>query len=75
MSKPNAASNQNVVVQPDRSTLKQILFNLLSNALKHGDQDILFRVHRRRCGVSVLLGNRVTERTQASRRGWGSGFA
>ena len=29
-----------VVVQADRSAFKQILFNLLANALKHGDQDI-----------------------------------
>ena len=61
-------------VRADRSTLKQILFNLLSNALKHGDQDILLRVRPRRHGVSILLGNRVMERTHASRQGLGIGL-
>ncbi|MGH7972017.1 MAG: sensor histidine kinase, partial [Limisphaerales bacterium] len=41
----------------DRGALKQILFNLLNNALKHGREDILFRV--RTCGNAVyfLIGN------------------
>jgi signal transduction histidine kinase len=63
-----------VVAQADRGTLKQILFNLLSNALKHGDQDVLLRVRPHRCGVSILLGNRVAERTQASGQGLGIGL-
>ncbi len=63
-----------VVVNADRGALKQILFNLLSNALKHGDQDILLRVRPRQSGVSLLLGNRATERTQASRQGLGIGL-
>jgi signal transduction histidine kinase len=63
-----------VVAQADRNTLKQILFNLLSNALKHGDQDILLRVRPCPRSVSLLLGNRVTERTQASRQGLGIGL-
>jgi signal transduction histidine kinase len=62
------------VAQADRSTLKQIMFNLLSNALKHGDQDILLRVRSRHLGVSLLLGNRLPERTQASRHGLGIGL-
>lgn len=42
----------------DRNLLKQILFNLLNNALQHGREDILLRV--RACGGSiwVLIGNR-----------------
>ncbi len=63
-----------IVVLADRNTLKQVLFNLLSNALKHGTQDILLRVRRRRDGASLLVGNRLTERTQASRQGLGIGL-
>jgi signal transduction histidine kinase len=61
-------------VQADRSAIKQILFSLLANALKHGDQDILLRVRPRPRGVSLLLGNRVAERTQVSRQGLGIGL-
>jgi len=64
----------NVVVQADRSTLKQILFNLLSNALKHGDHDILLRARPCRRSASILVGNRVTEQTQTSRQGLGIGL-
>ena len=63
-----------VVVQVDRNALKQILFSLLSNALKHGDQDILLRVHARSHGASLLLGNQVTERTRKARQGLGIGL-
>ena len=63
-----------VVVQADRSAFKQILFNLLANALKHGDQDIWLRVRSRPCSVSLLLGNRVAERSQTSRQGLGIGL-
>jgi signal transduction histidine kinase len=42
----------------DRDLLKQILFNLLNNALQHGREDILLRV--RPCGGRLwfLIGNR-----------------
>jgi K+-sensing histidine kinase KdpD len=63
-----------IVVQADRGMLKQALFNLLTNALKHGDQDILLRVRLRPRGVSLLLGNRVPDRTQLSREGLGIGL-
>lgn len=63
-----------IVVQVDRSILKQILFNLLSNALKHGQQDILLRVRPHRGCVSLLLGNRVAAQTQTSRHGLGIGL-
>ena len=43
----------------DRSVLKQILFNLLNNALKHGRQDILFRVRSSGESVCFLIGNRA----------------
>ena len=65
---------QGVMVQADRSLFKQILFNLLSNALKHGEQDILLRVRPRPRSVSLLVGNRVADRTQATRQGLGIGL-
>jgi signal transduction histidine kinase len=63
-----------IVVQVDRSILKQILFNLLSNALKHGEQDILLRVRPHRGSVSLLLGDRVAARSQTNRHGLGIGL-
>ena len=63
-----------IVAQADRGSLKQILFNLLSNALKHGNQDILLRVRQRSRGVSLLLGNRVMERAHVSPEGLGIGL-
>jgi len=63
-----------VVVLADRSTLKQILFNLLSNALKHGEGDILLRVRRRSCHASILIGNRPAGATQPSKQGLGIGL-
>jgi signal transduction histidine kinase len=58
----------------DRRTLKQILFNLLSNSLKHGGEDILFRV--RCCGTSVwfLIGNRRIIRGAGNGNGLGIGL-
>lgn len=66
---PNQAS-----AWTDRSILKQILFNLLSNALKHGREDILFRV--RTCGNNVwfLIGNRPAVRKAVDGRGLGIGL-
>lgn len=49
-------------VWTDRGALKQILFNLLNNALKHGSGDILLRAHGERRGVSLLVGNRSADR-------------
>ncbi len=63
-----------IVVQADRNILKQILFGLLANALKHGDQAILLRVRPRSHGVCLLLGNHVAARNQASRQGLGIGL-
>jgi signal transduction histidine kinase len=42
----------------DRNALKQILFNVLNNALKHGREDILLRVRSRGSSVWFLIGNR-----------------
>ena len=63
-----------IIVQADRGVLKQVLFNLLSNALKYGDRDILLRVRQRSRGISLLLGNRVTDRSNVSREGLGIGL-
>ena len=62
------------VVRTDRDLLKQILFNLLNNALKHGTEDVMLRVRVRRDRVSLLLGNRVAPKTQTSRQGLGIGL-
>jgi signal transduction histidine kinase len=46
----------------DRTALKQILFNLLNNALKHGQGDILFRVRACRGAIWFLIGNPSVDR-------------
>lgn len=46
-------------VQSDRNALKQILFNLLNNALKHGDGSIRLRARRRGETVRLLIGNQT----------------
>jgi len=61
-------------VWADRSILKQILFNLLANALKHGDGDILFRVRPRSQGVAVLVGNRLPAQASGAKQGLGIGL-
>ncbi len=58
----------------DRGVLKQMLFNLLNNALKHGRGDILLRV--RICGGSVclLIGNRPADGEASAANGLGIGL-
>ena len=58
----------------DRRLLKQILFNLLNNSLKHGRGDILFRV--RSCGKTVwfLIGNRTAVPRASEGSGLGIGL-
>lgn len=58
----------------DRSALKQILFNLLNNALKHGRGDILFRVRTRANKVSFLIGNRPADQSAKDANGLGIGL-
>lgn len=65
---------EEVTAWTDRSLLKQILFNLLNNALKHGRGDILFRV--RSCGKNVwfLIGNRTAVPEAKQGKGLGIGL-
>ncbi len=58
----------------DCSALKQILFNLLTNAFKHGDGDILFRVRTRGPRLVILVGNRDEKRSTGAREGLGIGL-
>jgi signal transduction histidine kinase len=46
-----------LAVQADRAALKQILFNLLNNALRHGAGNLQLRVKSRTHDVSILIGN------------------
>jgi len=61
-------------VWADRNVLKQILFNLLSNALKHGREDILFRVRARGSHIAFLIGNRAADQSSKSGDGLGIGL-
>ena len=65
---------ENVVVQADRSALKQILFNVLSNAMKHGERDIFLRVRARGQCVTLLLGNLPANRSNTRGSGLGIGL-
>jgi signal transduction histidine kinase len=61
-------------VWTDRGALKQILFNLLNNALKHGCGDILFRVRSRGNTVSFLIGNLPEDKSSKDANGLGIGL-
>lgn len=63
-----------VVVRVDRAAFKQILFNLLSNAMKHGTENIFLRARPRQNGVYLLVGNRVAEGLRSSSLGLGIGL-
>ncbi len=58
----------------DRSGLKQIFFNLLSNALKHGQGDILLRVRVRAQLIAFLIGNRSGQHPPKDGNGLGIGL-
>ncbi len=64
----------NVVVHADRDTLKQMLVNLLANALKHGENDIFLRVRANRRAATLLLGNRAAHEAPAAAKGLGIGL-
>jgi signal transduction histidine kinase len=63
-----------IVILADRNALKQVLFNLMSNAMKHGDRDILLRVRRRGRDAILLLGNRAAPGSHALQPGLGIGL-
>ncbi len=65
---------KDVTAWTDRSALKQILFNLLNNALKHGRDDILVRVRARRDSVAFLIGNPGADRRAKDGNGLGIGL-
>lgn len=46
-----------LAVRADRAALKQMLFNLLTNALKHGTGNIQLRIKSRQRDTSILIGN------------------
>lgn len=63
-----------IVARADRGVLKQVLFNLLSNAMKHGQGEIFLRVRQRNLRVTLLLGNRPAKQAPESGGGLGIGL-
>jgi signal transduction histidine kinase len=61
-------------VWTDRRTLKQILVNLLTNALRHGQGAIRFRTRSKGMRVYLLIGNRVRIGEVTERPGLGIGL-
>ncbi|CAB4242446.1 Histidine kinase [Methylacidimicrobium sp. AP8] len=56
----------------DRTYLKQILYNLISNALRHGRGPIYLRLRRNASGITLAVGNRI-KRSGVGRSGLGMG--
>ena len=63
-----------VIAWTDRDLLKQILFNLLNNALQHGREDILLRVRSCVGSIWFLIGNRRAVRGSKDGHGLGIGL-
>jgi signal transduction histidine kinase len=61
-----------LAVTTDRNLFKQVLFNLLSNALAHGAGDIFLRVRVHFGGAGLLVGNRCA--SQQRKAGLGIGL-
>jgi signal transduction histidine kinase len=61
-----------LAIRTDRALFKQILFNLLNNALGHGSGDIFLRVRVHDQSAVVLLGNRCPD--QKVKAGLGIGL-
>lgn len=64
----------NVGIIADRSALKQVLFNLLNNALKHGIGTIRLRVRVSGKRVRLLIGNQMTPLPHRQVAGLGIGL-
>jgi signal transduction histidine kinase len=65
---------EDAMVKADPNALKQILFNVLSNAMKHGERDIFLRVRARGQCVTLLLGNLPANRSSTRGNGLGIGL-
>ena len=65
---------EDITVQADRGALKQILFNLLNNALKHGTGNIHLRVRPSGNRVRLLFGNCVAPSPRRPATGLGIGL-
>lgn len=65
---------EDLKVWTDRNALKQILFNLLNNALQHGRGNVLLRIRARGDAVTLLIGNGRPEKSQDFNRGLGIGL-
>ena len=65
---------ENITVQADRGALKQILFNLLNNALKHGSGNIQLRVKPAHNHATLLIGNRAAQSPHRPVMGLGIGL-
>ncbi len=65
---------QGSAVRTDRNALKQILINLLTNALKHGRGDVHLCVRVRRGRIGVLAGNRAADGPPGKVGGLGIGL-
>ena len=63
-----------ITVLADRNALKQVLFNLLNNALKHGAGSIHLRVRSSGRRVRILMGNRVDCSSRRTAGGLGIGL-
>ncbi len=63
-----------LAVCADRAAVKQILFNLLNNALKHGAGNVQLRIKPGARGVSILIGNGVPQPPRAPAAGLGIGL-
>ncbi len=65
---------QVIAAWSDRDVLKQILFNLLNNALKHGTGDVHVRLRAGRDRIALLVGNQVAPRPPRTAAGLGLGL-
>ncbi len=63
---------EGLAIKTDRDLFKQILFNLLNNALGHGTGDIFLRARPGVRTASILLGNRCSD--QKAKAGLGIGL-